>query len=680
MPENENRQRNILIFPALFACLSLLCSLGGILCGATLSQCVRFSLYQTFFVFFPGLAAALILAENEADDEIGMFCLSYALGYACNVIAYFLTAGSGLTKTAAWIFAVVFAAAALIVIIQRKGKTRLAYAGRDGLFYGAVFAVFLIVVFFAYSARHSVPTEAGDSVVYHADALYWIENAAALTKSFPPAELRMSGTTLYYHYFASAFLAMTEMITGIDVFTLGYALYPFGKCLILFGGLYSLSAVLFQEKWKRAFFLLALLFTTGLERVTIANYVAHIVSLPFGFDIAYGFGAYFIAAFSRQFFEPGFRIRGCLLSTVTFLMCAGHKAPVALIYLLIAGVLCLSWLLKKQPLKAVLNGFLILSVFFFVMIGCVGWMNGEETRVNAGAFSHVATLRASPLFEGYEEAALSRAGGIRGWIPVLALYGKLILELCLLIHPLILLLEVNGIAGCFKRRKADGLDLALMSAVGFGLFMGLFNAQEGVSQLYYTLATYLPGMAFGLRHLEPERGKIQKGICTAAGILFCIQCVWFFGSCGAAADMKAGIRNMLHGQENRVESIPDSLQKTDYDALVWVRDNTEDNTVIASDRSVICGIDNYMYYGTFAERQMYLEGDRYFYETHLEEREERRELLTKLYQNDPAAIERLKADNVAYILQTKWITPEYEGSGCQKVYETETMVVWKIIR
>ena len=82
MPENENNQLNILIFPALFACLSLLCSLGGILCGATLSQCVRFSLYQTFFVFFPGLAAALILAENEADDEIGMFCLSYALGYA----------------------------------------------------------------------------------------------------------------------------------------------------------------------------------------------------------------------------------------------------------------------------------------------------------------------------------------------------------------------------------------------------------------------------------------------------------------------------------------------------------------------------------------------------------------------------------------------------------------------
>ena len=244
---------------------------------------------------------------------------------------------------------------------------------------------------------------------------------------------------------------------------------------------------------------------------------------------------------------------------------------------------------------------------------------------------------------------------------------------------LLLLLFLNGIAACLREKKADILDAALLITIAFGLFMGLFNAQEGVSQLYYTLASYIPGAVFGFRHLKPKQGRIQQTILVMAIVLFGIQCSWFFGRCGVASAMKSGFNTVFSESDaQRNEKQPYSIQKTDYDALVWVRENTPVHAVLASDRSVLCELDNYMYYGTFSERQMYLEGDRYFYSTHVEERAHRRQILSEAYNDDAEAITELKKEGVSYILQTKWIASSFSGSGCVKVFETDSINVWEI--
>ena len=676
----ESRKQNIGFFLLIFPLISLFCSLGGVLCGASVLSCLKFAGYQTLLIFFPGLALATLLTGDRDQNGVQFVCLSYALGYAVQILLYFLTAATGFS----------FAVSCVVItgllafsgaVLARNHFCRIIRSRSETAAVSALLALFLILVFFAYSARHALPGIGGDSAVYHADALYWIENAAALTKSFPPAELRMSGTRLYYHYFASAALAFCNRITGIDVFSLGYAFYPLGKCLILFGGIYELAAVFFQDTKKRFFFLLVLLFSTGLEKYSIANYVAHIITLPFGFDIGYGFGAFFLAFLIRQYQDRQFNGKDCFLTVLFFLMCAGHKAPIALVYLLLGGILCLFWLLKKQPGKALINGVLLIASFLFVMIVCVGFMNGDESRVNAGSFSHVATLRASPLFDIYEEVATHRAPGVPGVITVLLLYFKQMLLFCLSIHPLLLLLLFNGVFVCFKGKKTDILDIALLATMGFGLFMGLFNAQEGVSQLYYTLASYIPGAVFGFRHLQIEKGRNQQIVSVAAIVLFGIQCSWFFGTCGTAADFKTGVQTVFSNtvvQRNQIQ--PYSIQKTDYDALLWIRENTPKDSVLAADRSVLCELDNYMYYGTFSERQMYLEGDRYFYGTHVDERAHRRDALSEAYlQNDSKAVAKLKNEGVTYIIQTKWVTPDFAGPDCMKVFETDSINVWEII-
>ena len=219
----------------------------------------------------------------------------------------------------------------------------------------------------------------------------------------------------------------------------------------------------------------------------------------------------------------------------------------------------------------------------------------------------------------------------------------------------------------------------MLAAIVFGFFMGLFNAQEGVSQMYYTLAVTIPAAVFGIIHLNLNGKRYQKVVCYISVILASVQCVWFFNNSGVAMTVFNGVHTLTDTNYKIAEEIiPYSIQKSDYEALCWVRDNTNAHSVVLTDRSVLCNLDNYMYYGAFSERQMYLEGDRYFYQTFLEQREKRKEVICELYQNSIDALKFAIQDGVDYILQTKWLTPSFEGLGCTSVYESNTITVWQI--
>ena len=120
------------------------------------------------------------------------------------------------------------------------------------------------------------------------------------------------------------------------------------------------------------------------------------------------------------------------------------------------------------------------------------------------------------------------------------------------------------------------------------------------------------------------------------------------------------------------------MQFSDYEALCWIRDNTPVDSILVSDRDIRLEQHTYMYHGTFAERRMWLEGDCYLYGAYWQERDERRNDIRLIYLNYPEALEKAKADGVDYVIQTKWIKPDFEGNGCTPVFENETVIVWKI--
>lgn len=707
----KEKQKNILIFPALFAAVSLITSLGAAFYGVRIGQTLLFALYQTLGIFLPGMALYLLLLGGTGN-MISFFCLSYALGYALTVLAYFPAALLGIGRGSVLTMQLLLTGAACIVLGRKKNSVE--FRSPDGVDFPFLFVLisFLILSFLSYGGNYPLPSTSQPDISYHADALYWVENAAALTKSFPPQELRLSGSTLFYHYFASVYVAFANLITGIDCFSLSYSLYPLGKTLIVFGGFYELAGAFFPERKKRIFFLTALLFSTGFEYFTVANYVAQFLTLPFGFDLGFAFGAYFLAFLLRQSIpvreaigrerlrrkiEDGLlpsetpfspepeKGRPAAAAALCILMCSGHKAPVALICLVFAAVICLRWLTGGEWKKALLNGIPAVACFVLVMVVCVGLFSGADSRVNAGGFSHVATLRATPLFDIYEETALSREPGFRGIVRTAFVFLLQTGKLVLMINPLVLFLVLHGLWVLLKKRSADHVDLALLLMLFAGLLMGLFNAQEGVSQMYYTLVSYLPGLLFGLRHMNvyllhenPDGRNLTAAL--ASGLLL-MQIMLFMGP-GAALECSwkgfANANSIRYHYKQSEEPKPYSLQLSDYEALVWIRDHTEPDSILAADRSVLCGLDNYMFYGTFSERQMYIEGDRYFYGALTDQRNEQRETTRMIFANSYGDLLKARDDGVDYILQTKWVSPYYIGLGCEKVFSTDTMNVWKI--
>lgn len=98
--------------------------------------------------------------------------------------------------------------------------------------------------------------------------------------------------------------------------------------------------------------------------------------------------------------------------------------------------------------------------------------------------------------------------------------------------------------------------------------------------------------------------------------------------------------------------------------------------------SVINKEDGFMYYGAFSERQQYLEGDRYFRGKYLEERTRRRLFIEKVFANDEDALKRIAEENIDYVIQTKRITPGFEGNSsilCL-VYETSTVRIYDVVQ
>ena len=709
---------------AVFGVLSVGMALAAVPLGNSVKQAALFAVYQIFLLFLPGalLTATFVIFKDSEVDFLSFLFVSFAVGYGLNILEYFLLALIGITVVNSRIVAgcIVLIAVALSTIrflrsrhtasdIHRNRKNLNAQDQACGLEnhslftaagYCVLFLGLLFVIYFSYSANYTLPDSVRTSVTYHRDSLYWVENAAALKISFPPEEIRYSGMPLYYHYFASIYVAFASLVTGIDCFSLSYALYPLCRAMLLFGGLYVLAKTVLKKDLLRLFFLAALLFTTGIERNTWMKYVAQLIFLPFGFDISLGFGAYSIATLIKQVENDSSDPLLIAGGALAMFMCAGHKSPVALVYMVFAGVICLGWLVTRRPGRAFANGIPLVAVFSIVMVVCIGLFAPGESRVNAGTFSLNATLKISPLYVWHEGSRLQAASGLSAVLTSVGSWAAAFTCMVLCVNPLIIFLDITGVIALIVRRKnekPDVIDCALLLSALFGLCMGLFNDQNGISQMYYALAAFIPGLLFGLRHLRFEKKFLRYPLGVAVAVLFVLQCRYYFVDAGTNGLIKDGVDRVFSSTDisafdtsdsgydefSEMEEIPenyppDSMQLSDYEALCWIRDNTPVDSILVSDRDIRLEQHTYMYHGTFSERRMWLEGDCYLYGAYWQERDERRNDIRLIYLNYPEALEKAKADGVDYVIQTKWIKPDFEGNGCTPVFENETVTVWKI--
>lgn len=643
-------------------------------------------LMQIFGVLLPGSALYVLLYPAQ-QNLLGTLFLSYAFGYAGNIVSYFLLVPFGL-QAAVPFFMVLCALLSLWVLWKKGGQITMDKPTRIDLIYAALFLLYLCLHAIVTAGIATPPSVVG-TLPSLGDHLYWLENAAALARQFPPTDARVAvDSVYYYHYFSSIQLAVSSLATGVDIFALGGILFPLTQCLLFFGSFYVLFRGGLKSMLLPVFGLIVICFCTGMDGSVVLTYTAHTWTTPFGFDIGFAFGALFLHCFLLQYSKERFDLRVYILTLFLFGIAVGTKAPIAAVVIVAAGIICLSWLLKRQFCLAFSYGLALIAVFLIIAIGCVGMLNVSTTDPNAsrlGNFSATWFIARSPITKALQQML---AAGLPRWLRGIILVGTALI--CA--HPLAVGLYGMGVLSILTdKRMRNPLCIALACSGLTGLLLGLFNIQPGSSQMYFAMAAFIPCLLLGLIWLDTAAlswelpGKRMAVILCGGLLIVQVNFILFHGFTylgpGLISPLRVGSTVLFDREHAQRDFDAYGIQAADAEAMEWIRSNTPRDSILLSDRSVVCDMPVYMSYGAFSERQMYLEGDVYFYSRYVEERARMREVIQGVFQNSKEALETAIADGVDYIVQTVWATPDFspDPSLTKLVYSNETIRVYEVI-
>ncbi|GFI08908.1 hypothetical protein IMSAGC007_01363 [Lachnospiraceae bacterium] len=654
---------------------------------------LRFILLNIFSIFLPGLAIANKL--KICCSRITLIFYSYAVGYGFIILEYFLGEIFN-RKLSFWFINLITIIGSVIYLVLNRRNEFNNINNDNSRSDIACFFLFLIFSIFAYSANYLSPDVYG---AFHTsrDMQFWVNNTAALKISFPPSNLYMQGNALNYHYFSNIPIAFLSIVYRIDIFTLSFPLYSLTKAFLMTGSVHFLLNTIGAEKKLKIAGYLIILFTTGAENIVFVTFLHHTLLSPFGFDISYAYGIYFISLIIHQWKKEKFE-RDLFLQIILFwCVCVGAKGPVGTVLLLFPALLCLFWLVRKQWLLAFGYGLSILSIYLVICKYCIGMfsvLDGSSSWQLTGIY----TFDDWRLFPSANSQLLKPFIWLGEKNALFAIVIK-----CFLVNPIIMWLGVlSFLLMCvmFFKRRLDiysfYLVFALASTGIFGYLLWAIANTGGHSEMYFAMGAMIPlyALIFNffvlVEKLEsnfmPVKSRVRDDI-KAIGLVCMVFSMYSYlqysyEGVGAISSVVHGINALKNSSEEEIRNIgKNGIRSSDVDALRWIRDNTPLDSIILSDKAVITDNTHYYLYGMFCERQQYLEGTDMLVlagEEVQNEIQRRKDLITDIYNN--GGIEKVREEGVDYIVQTNDITPGfiYDVDELILVKNTETMNIYQI--
>lgn len=648
-------------------------------------------------IFLPGLAIIEILHIN--CSKITLVLYSYAIGYAFIILEYFFAEIFNRKisfGTITFSVAIVSATCLIRKIIQNEKSSE--YKKGNNTWIDIVFfIIFLLLSVLAYSANYLSPDMCVEFTAAR-DMQFWVNNTVALKISFPPSNLYMHGNLLNYHYFSNIPIAFLSSVYRIDIFTLSFPLYCITKAFLMIGAVHFLLNTIGADKRMKIAAYVLMLFTTGAENIVFVTFLHHTLLSPFGFDISYAYGIYFVALMIQQWKKETFELNCLAQLILIWSMCVGSKGPVGTVLLLLPALLCLYWLVKEQWALAFGYGVVILALYLFICKYCIGMFSVID-GTSAWHLSGIYTSNDLCSFPATDNKILSLVVELGKKNIIFAIIVK-----CFLLNPSIMwfgCLSLIGIYLLFRKAFIEShslyLDFSLAATAVWGLFLWMIVNAGGHSEMYFGMTAMIPLSILIFVSYVQIKGNFDKLVIAKSGIRHCMRvigivlmlcCMYFYflssyAGVGAVYSVQEGMNKLNNINENaHRDSGQDSIRKSDAEALEWLRDNTPLDSLILSDKAVITDNPHYYLYGMFCERQQYLEGSDMLAlagEKTQSEIQRRKNLITDIYSNK-GGIQKVREEGVDYIVQTKDITPGfiYDPDELILVTSTETMNIYQV--
>lgn len=635
--ERNNRKYIIAIAACIIAFFALYATLHF-----PLIALVRFVVFIVFYTLLPGYILSRRLCDY--DNSASLWTLSSLASIALLLGEYIACSFLNDFRLLTLAGPILSCVSIYLLIRDRKSGLLCAKALRPELCF-CVFSAAMVLLIFAIRAFMAPSPSLTGSVTMFKDSLYIAENSWALSKGLFASRVDMPGFPYRYHSVSNILQGCALRLCGIsavDVYMSFWTLFYVPLCCralyaLYFEYLHSVkrSILCILTTFFTAFFTFAIFHLFSLDALrqnldmTMPGLWTYLLVYPNGIDIAVP--AIVTAAFLalRVYKGKCSLPLAAILFTLLSFIATGAKATFGLCLLgALCGTLLLALLQGKKLKELKLPALLMLCCAVGLVVSYITFIynpmpSSESSLSIFSLFAEKNTVRVSKLFELPTEI-LTFIGLPLGdtALAVLTLLLLPVSMFCLL--PFTMPPYVIWMGAQLKRFKQISFESMLLGGVAFcgilALYLLVFN---GSSQFYFIFAAFpfiqLLGFAWlADHHVGMKRGwRVVFALLLALGLFYPLNDVWLHLDIS-----RSMISKIVSRSHTTIEPDYDRLTAAEYDAMIWLRENTPEDAMLAVNRQNLAYVPEnvslyenneacYFYYGAYAQRHLFLGGYAY---------------------------------------------------------------------
>lgn len=607
------------LFPLLYISILSIYAFSTESAGAVLI----FALFSAVYIQIPGM---LILMQMKGSRKIDSELILHAffLGMGFLILEYFIFGTIGLR-----ILFILFNPVLAAVLLKRShakiNKLRL-----DGTVVcdSALFLFFIICLLFAcinqlyaFSDIHNYT-----SIYLYQDLSWHIGNVTQLSRGMPFPDFRFFGLKFNYHYFNDLIFAMCKYIFNLTAWELVMKCTP-----VLTAYTFSLGIHALFSRYRRPLLGATLFILCGAaDTFYLLNTDVHSFLLNYHiFSNINGVAVSLAAIISAYLFyidiydETKTKLSDLIILMVLVFVMTGLKGPFAVV--MIAAMLFTGAIrfiedhnLSRFLIVSIAEGGSFLATYLFIIKGIENLFR-ENNNNRATNLSISGTFSKSKFGAAFSDL-LNHGDTVHVLVYCffVAVIGGLI---TVGIYYLLFMADtIFVLAGMIKNKKVPAADRIVSIAAGWIGLAGFFLVSHvGFSQGYFMFVSILFIVLESIRLVDNTKALSAKRLLIAIMIVNTIVCgrLFFIGTADTMKDDSKHFVFYKTASENNAD--PSVVTHEELEGLEWIRDNTDPDSIISTDRLDMLSNEypsaektcRFFCYSAFSERQMFIEGYSY---------------------------------------------------------------------
>ena len=630
-----------------------------------------FFLFLIFYVQIPGFFI-LRLANVQSNHISSQLLISFFAGWFLIILEYFLTELIG-TNLLLYSLGPILSGTCIYAILYKRISSPKKINFNKISIVAMIFAVLTLFYVLLNTQYIFLSPEVSTSIYASVDKYYQMGLINSLSQGYPLANPWVAGRYVYYHIFTQILYSVPVRLFALDSWFIIMSCAPYVTAFILSLSFYSMFRYFCKAKSRAGLYSLSVFLShMFIARTPTTSYLYRVLLVNDNFP-AFGVAAaiaWLIVLdlittenYSNNRKVPVSQIG--LLTAIMILM-TGIKAPIALVMIGgLLGTLILSLIMKSIKLQPLIIFLTSLIGFFIVYESVITPPTSSSTGNTMFIFGKMTGIAfwKKPLIEFMTSIS----------IPSILRLGIILLVFFISFFTIYFLPVIIGylrelVLVLRRRKNFDFARINIYASFLVGLILMMFLSFSGHSQIYFGLiaAAFAPLIAFWFfEDVEfTKTSAWMRSIAKMSKVYFILVLIV------TVTSLSTGMLNQFNKAKARANpnfkhNIYRSLTPNEYEAMSWIKENTPEEALFATQKQASVAPENYSYqnrwtnchfqYASFSDRSFYIEGSGFsLSNSEWEIRKELIETNNKLYDvNNPKRGDLAKSLGIDYVIVSK---------------------------